>query len=82
MTQRLTVRSALAYVEAHPGCTINDILEAHGMPLDTTIDEDEYFDREGTGSAILGWLAENRYVTYVVTSFDGWQYTSTGQVWR
>lgn len=82
VTVPLTLRSALAYIAAHPGCTINDIGEAHGLPFGTVrLDEAEYFDREGTVAALVDALYRDGYVRYVMTS-NGWQYTATGQEWR
>lgn len=77
----LTLRSALTYITAHPGCTVNDVLEAFGMDLAKAQDDATYFDWEQTGGALLGHLSEEGYVTYVVTSFDGWKYTATGKEW-
>lgn len=77
----LTMRSALNYITAHPGCTVNDVLDWHSMPLDTSLDDAEYRDRESTGAAILEALADQEFVRYVVTSWDGWKYTATGKVW-
>lgn len=35
VTTPLTLRSARAYIAAHPGCAINDISEAHGLSFET-----------------------------------------------
>lgn len=75
----MTLRSVLAHITAHPGCTVNDVLTAHGLGLEDAADDEEYFDREETGGALLNALAERGAVTYVVTARDGWQYTATGK---
>ena len=77
VTTPLTLRSALAYIAAHPGCTINDIGEAHGLSFETARDDAEFLDREGTVIALVDVLYRDGYVRYVVTS-NGWQYTATG----
>lgn len=83
MATQMTLRSVLSFIIEHAGCTVNDVLEAHGLPLDpATMDDAEYFDREYTGAALLQWLTDEDFVTYVVTSFDGWKYTATGKTWR
>lgn len=81
VTTPLTLRSALAYIKAHPGCTTNDIGAAHGLPFETTQDTAEFLDREGTVAALVDVLYQDGYVRYVMTS-NGWQYTATGQEWR
>ena len=78
-TKQLTLRSALGYIVAHPGCTVNDVLDAHDLSLDASLDEENYLDREATWAAILGALSERGDVTYAVTSFEGWKYTATEQ---
>lgn len=81
----MTLRSILQFITANPGATVNAVLDHFGLGLGEVagaLDDLEHCDRENTGSALLDWLTQRGYVTYKVTSWDGWQYTATGKEWQ
>lgn len=77
----MTIGSSLKFIVAHPGCCVNDVLEAHGLALEDRLSDEDYVDREYTGAALLDWLHREGYVTYVVTPREGWRHTATEKAW-